>query len=283
MASGASSGPVNASLTAEELALLAEGLAEQKRPTVYLREAIPSLGLPEGSSARVMAISGRSLTVKPRGVDDELPFEAEEVRFTRKPPAPAVRKRAPRKASPAKAPAASTTAAPKATPAPAPKAAAPKVAAPKIPAPKVSAPKIPAPKIPAPTAVAPKAAASDAAVIAPASGAAEVAVVESPKPAPARTTRARRGPATVSVSIEGSADNEWTVTVMRGAKRVGKQTAATAEAVGRAIEALGDETASAEVSGLLNAAREQAEQRVAELARQLEEAQRTLKSLRPVT
>ena len=125
MASGATSGPVNASLTAEELALLAEGLAEQKRPTVYLREAIPSLGLSEGSSARVMAISGRALTVKPRGVDDELPFEAEEVRFTRKPPAPAVRKRAPRKASPAKTPA--TT--------------APKVSAPKVSAPKIAAPK----------------------------------------------------------------------------------------------------------------------------------------------
>lgn len=277
MASGGSSGSVNASLTDEELALLAQGLAEKKRPTVYLREAIPSLGLPEGSSARVLAISGRSLTVKPRGVDDELPFEAEEVRFTRKPPAAAPRKRAPRKAAPA----------PAGGPAPMKivtvNTAAPKAAA-KTPAAKTPAVKTPAAKTPAAKVVvtAPAAGAPEAAVTAGAgTSSAETsgAGAAASKQAPVRQTRARRGPATVSVTIEGSAENEWTVTVMRGAKRVGKPSPAPADAVGRAIEALGDENASAEVTGLLDAAREQAEQRVAELARQLEEAQRALESL----
>ncbi|WP_024796062.1 DUF6319 family protein [Tomitella biformata] len=247
MASGTPAGPVNASLSNEELALLAAGLTENKRPTVYLREAIPSLGLPEGSSARVVSISGRSLTVKPRGVADELPFEADEVRFTRKAPAPA--KRAPRKA-PAKA------------------------ATVKVPAAKVPAAKVPAAKVPAAKA-APIAA---KAPVAPAS--APVVLPESTpvKAVPVKATRARRGPASVSVIIEGTADNEWTVSVLRGAKRVGKQASVPADAVGRAVTALGG-TASVEVSGLLNAAREQAEQRVADLARQLEEAQRALKSL----
>ncbi len=265
MASGASSGPVNVSLTDDELVLLAAGLAEKKRPTVYLREAIPSLGLPEGSSARVVSISGRSLMVKPRGVDDELPFEAEEVRFTRKAPAPVVRKRAPRKAPAVKATAAKAPAvkAPAANAAPALQVPSDKMAgsdasnattsndANKVDTPKVDTPRVESPRM------------------------------EQPKPAPTKATRARRGPVSVSVTIEGTADNEWTVSVMRGAKRVGKPSTVTADAVGRAMSSLGDEAASAEVSGLLDAARVAAEQRVAELARQLEEAQQTLKSLRP--
>ena len=83
------------------------------------------------------------------------------------------------------------------------------------------------------------------------------------------------------MTIEGSADNEWTVTVLRGSRRVGKPAAVTADAVGRAVAALGDDTASAEVNELLDAARAQAEERVALLARQLEEAQQALASLRP--
>lgn len=275
MASGASSGPVNVSLTDDELDLLAAGLAEKKRPTVYLREAIPSLGLPEGSSARVVSISGRSLMVKPRGVDDELPFEAEEVRFTRKAPAPVVRKRAPRKAPAVKAPAVKAPAV-KATAAKAPAVKAPAAnAAPalQVPSDKVAggaasndvtsndATKVDTPKVDTPRVESPR--------------------MEQPKPVPTKATRPRRGPVSVSVTIEGTADNEWTVSVMRGAKRVGKPSTVTADAVGRAMSSLGDEAASAEVSGLLDAARVAAEQRVAELARQLEEAQQTLKSLRP--
>lgn len=239
MAAGSSSGPVNMSLTDEELAALAEGLSGDKRPTVYLREALPSLGLPEGCSARVVSISGRSLTVRPRGVDDELPFEAEELRFTRK--APAAAKRAPRKA-----PAVKAVAKPVAIP-----AAKPGVFKPVVMKPVVMKP----------------AAAAVPEVVA--------------KPAAARQTRARRGPASVIVTIEGTADNEWTVAVQRGAKRLGKPAPITADAVGRAFAELGDETASAEVTELLNAARLQAEARVAELARQLEEAQQALLSLRP--
>lgn len=76
-------------LTPEHLATLARAIAEDKRATVYLREPTPSLNLPAGASARVIRIDGNTVTLRPRGVDDELPFEAEELRITRAEPKPA--------------------------------------------------------------------------------------------------------------------------------------------------------------------------------------------------
>ena len=105
-------------LTPENLSALAEGLAAGKRVTVFLRDATPGLGLPEGASARVVRIDGNTLTLRPRGVDDELPFEAEEVRLTKLPvnePKPA---RTPRASAPVTP--APRVAAPVRTPAPAP-------------------------------------------------------------------------------------------------------------------------------------------------------------------
>ncbi|MDI9972466.1 DUF6319 family protein [Rhodococcus sp. IEGM 1307] len=128
-------------LTAENLETLAAAIAEGKRATVYLREAMPSLGLEAGASAKVISVQGNTLLIRPKGVDDELPFEAEELLMRRIPapkpaPAPAARATpvvhqeiepgpppAPKTAAP-KAPAAKTVA----TPAPA-AAAVPKPAA----------------------------------------------------------------------------------------------------------------------------------------------------------
>lgn len=70
-------------MTADDLATLVAGLAAGKRVTVYLREPMPSLGLDAGTSARVIGIDGSTVTLRPKGVDDELPFEAEELRMTR--------------------------------------------------------------------------------------------------------------------------------------------------------------------------------------------------------
>ncbi|MGB6278528.1 MAG: translation initiation factor, partial [Rhodococcus sp. (in: high G+C Gram-positive bacteria)] len=85
---------VNDSLTPENLTTLAAALAEGRRATVYLREPNPSLGLPDGTSAKVVSIDGNTVTISPKGVNDELPYEAEELRITRNPatpPAPAKR------------------------------------------------------------------------------------------------------------------------------------------------------------------------------------------------
>lgn len=76
-------------LTAENLETLAAAIAEGKRATVYLREAMPSLGLEAGASAKVISVQGNTVLIRPKGVDDELPFEAEELLMRRIPAAKA--------------------------------------------------------------------------------------------------------------------------------------------------------------------------------------------------
>ncbi|ORI15739.1 DUF6319 family protein [Rhodococcus sp. 1168] len=77
--------PKTDALTPENLESLAAAVAEGRRATVYLVEATPSLGLPEGTSAKVVSVDGNTVTISPKGVNDELPFEAEELRMTRNP------------------------------------------------------------------------------------------------------------------------------------------------------------------------------------------------------
>ncbi|NGP05888.1 translation initiation factor, partial [Rhodococcus sp. 14C212] len=84
-------------LTDEQLAELTTAVADGRRATVYLIEGIPSLGIAPGTSARAVSVAGRTVTVRPKGVDDELPFEAEELRLTKEPSKP-VRKAADRPA-----------------------------------------------------------------------------------------------------------------------------------------------------------------------------------------
>ena len=76
------------SLTADDVASLEATLAAGKNATVYLRDPVPSLNLPAGASAKVVRFADGGVVVRPRGVDDELPFELEEVRSTRSAPAP---------------------------------------------------------------------------------------------------------------------------------------------------------------------------------------------------
>lgn len=99
-------------LTAEDLARYSEALAAGKKPLVYLVEAVPSLGLASGASARVVEVDGDTLLVKPTGVDDQLPYEARELRATKQPkPVKRAPKAAPAKASGAPAKAAGAKAA----------------------------------------------------------------------------------------------------------------------------------------------------------------------------
>ncbi len=48
---------------------------------------MPSLDLPAGASGRVVRIDWSTVVVRPRGVNDELPFELDEIRLTRTAPA----------------------------------------------------------------------------------------------------------------------------------------------------------------------------------------------------
>ncbi|QKT08024.1 hypothetical protein HUN08_13155 [Gordonia sp. X0973] len=200
------------SLTPEDLAALAAAVADGKRATVYLRDAIPGLRLAAGSPAKVVSIDGSTVTVRPSGVDDELPYEAEELRLT--------------KAAPAKAG--------KST-----KAAAPKPVATK-----------PAPAPPR--------------------------AVPAPAPAP-RKSAAK--PKSVTVTIFGSTDNEWSVSVTAGGRKPNQSRGVTPAAAENALRELGDDAALRAAESVLRAAREEAERKVEELSRELAAAKQTLAAL----
>ena len=238
---------VNDSLTPENLTTLAAALAEGRRATVYLREPNPSLGLPDGTSAKVVSIDGNTVTISPKGVNDELPYEAEELRITRNPatpPAPA--KRVAAKRIPPSAP-----------------------TQPQVPA------SAPAPKRPA-AAVAPKA---PTAPVAP-TASTPAASTGSAGLAPGQASRRpKKAPGGISVTIHAGADNDWSVTVTQGAKRPTKAQPVSPESVSRAVRELGDPTARDAVEAVISHAREEAARRVAELSRQLEEARTTLAAL----
>jgi hypothetical protein len=95
-------------LTAEDLVDLAASLAAGRRRTLWLREPLVSLGLPAATSARVVSVEGTTVTVRPRGVDDDVPFEARELAGSRAaaaapPPRPPRPPRVRRAAAPAPA------------------------------------------------------------------------------------------------------------------------------------------------------------------------------------
>ncbi|MDF0531482.1 hypothetical protein P0W64_18240 [Tsukamurella sp. 8F] len=103
-------------LTHADLERFATELAAGRRPTVYLREAVSGLGLAAGASGKVVAVDGATVTVKPAGVDDQLPFEAAELRSTKQPkpakePAAVTNPPAPPRSAAARVPAAKKTAA----------------------------------------------------------------------------------------------------------------------------------------------------------------------------
>lgn len=212
--------PAAESLTTDDLTTLSAALADGRRATVYVREAVPSLGLDAGSSARVVSISGTTVTVRPRGIDDELPYEADELRITKaSPPKPEPAKKTSRRKTPA---ASAATAAP----APAPQR------------------KTPAPQ---------------------------------PRPAAKRTPK--RAAQALTLTIHGTADNEWSVAVTRGTKKPPRSRPVTPESVDAAVGSLGDAAAHDAVTSLLSAAREEAKRRVDELSRELEAAKQALAAL----
>ncbi len=232
---------------------LAAAVSAGKRATVYLVEATPSLGLPAGCSAKVVSVDGSTVLIRPKGVNDELPFEADELRLTRTPAVPAKK--------PAPTPAAQSTRTPSRTRSTAARAALDRSAATAKPA------EVPSPQ---PNTTIPTTAKD--AVTAP--------TPEAPTTAPApKRPRRTKEPVGVSVTLHAGAGGEWTVTVTQGAKRPGKAVPVLPDAVERAVRELGDPAAQEAVSSVLSAAREEAAQRVEELSRQLEAARSTLESL----
>ena len=231
-------------LSAEDLATLEAGLAAGRRVTVYLREATPSLGLEAGASARVVSVDGTTVTVSPKGIDDQLPYEADELRLSKDAPQPARKatKVAPR----------TTAARPTTRPAVVPPVEAPRSETP------VSEKAAPEKSVATP-ALAP-----------------ETSV--KPTARPARRTKAQ--PAPVSVTVTSGPDDQWTVTVSHGAKKLAKPADVTADRVLRAIRELGDDVASAAVEDKIEAARAAALERVEALSRELDEARRALDRLK---
>ncbi|ALG85315.1 DUF6319 family protein [Gordonia phthalatica] len=228
--------PITASLTADDIAALAAALADGKRATVYLREGTPSLGLAPGASARVVSIDGTTLTIKPTGVNDELPYEADELRITKAaPPEP----EKPKKAAPARKP----------------RPAAP-------PARKLAA---------TPTSAAPKPMPTDGKPVA--------ASAKKAPTKPARRSGAKKPPASVTVTLFGSSDNEWSVAVTRGGRKPTRSRRVPPDSVESAMQELGDAAALDAASSVLNAAREEAQRRVEELSRELQAAREALAAL----
>ncbi|MFC4604024.1 DUF6319 family protein [Rhodococcus kronopolitis] len=248
-------------LTEQDLTELAAAVAAGKRATVYLNDATPSLGLAAGCSARVLSIDGGTVLIRPKGVNDELPFEADELRRTqnsaKSPAKPAAAKAASRSVTPRQ---------PKPVPAKAiePRPAPAATAAPRTP---TTAP------VAVPASVTPPKAAVTAPKTEPVSQAPE-------KPAPAsRRARRPKDATSVSVTLHAEAANEWTVTVTHGERRPSKAVPVAADAVERAVRELGDPVAEQAVAAVLSAARDAAARRVRELSEQLAEARTTLEAL----
>lgn len=259
----------SASLTDDELAALGAALDEGRRPTVYLREPIPSLDVPAGASAKVVAIRGRTVTVRPRRVDDELAYEPHELRMTRTAPPEPVRKAPKRTAAPRKAAGAGAGAS---AGRPGSRGSSTGVSSAGVSSAGAAA---------APSASAGSAAAGSAAAGSAAAGSATSSSSGAAAPAP-RKPRGRKGPSSVTVTIEGTSEaapHEWTVTVTGAGARAARPVPVQADAVVQAVGALGVPAAVKAVDAVLVAARAEAERRVEELARELAEAKKALRLL----
>ncbi|MEZ7236163.1 DUF6319 family protein [Rhodococcus sp. GXMU-t2271] len=246
-------------LTDEQLAELTAAIANGRRATVYLIEGIPSLGIAPGASARAVSVAGRTLTVRPKGVDDELPFEAEELRLTKEPARKTADRPAPRSTTARSTTARSTTA--HSTPRTAAQPAASGTS--RGPAPKSSSSPAPTP--------APK----ETPAVPPTAPEPQTGATAKPKAAP---RRAKKQPG-VTVTITIDPDQEWTVGVAQGTRRLSKANPVSPDAVERAVLELGDEAAVEAVRSVIDAARQAAEERVAQLSRELEAARKALESL----
>ncbi|MEV0436239.1 DUF6319 family protein [Nocardia sp. NPDC050413] len=234
-------------LSEAELARIAGELAEGKPPMVWFTSA--AVGIEEGKSGKIVALGdpadGDFLQVRPTGSKDVLSFGPSEVTLTK--------------------PARGTTVAPGGA----------KPATHHVPEPsnrkdthvtQPSSPPSAAPKPAAPRSLAP--------VPDEATAAAKPAA---PRPAKATAARKPKAPE-VTVTLTGTADGEWTVDVVNGKKRSVKGLAVNSGAVAQAAKILHPEVEEV-VAGILEAAREVQQAKVAQLQAELEAAKRLLAEL----
>ncbi|SDH67209.1 DUF6319 family protein [Pseudonocardia oroxyli] len=269
-------------LTDADVAEVRAEVSAGKAVTVWFTAA--AVGVPTGGSAKVVAVDevaeGDFIQVRPAGSRDAVFCSPGELTRTR----PARRSAATAQAAPGE------SAAPAALSAPAararrsagstepggsvrsdtPKAtgAKPTAGKPTAAKPTVAKPTAPEPAVPKPTAP------QGPAAVAPAP----------PEPAPERQAKAARSgkrgerSGALTVSLTASADGEWTVEVLAGAKRVVPATPIQAADVAAATRSLPAPVTEV-VTATLAEARRRQEERVARLREELDAAQRTLDQL----
>jgi Family of unknown function (DUF6319) len=251
-------------LSDTEIQQIATDIAGGRPPMVWFTAA--AVGVAEGRSGKVVELDDPSvedfLRVRPTGSKDVLSFSPTEVTLTKPPRAATASSAQPKsttkKDSTVTQPSTSTNTATQPTPSssvtPGASSAAPGVVTPSVP--KTG----PATSGTSDTDNAAKSAAA-------------------PKPAAKAPAAARKAKAPeVTVTLTGTADGEWSVDVISGKKRAVRGLPVASSAVAQAAKVLHPEVAEV-VAGILEAAREVQQVKVAQLAAELEEAKRLLEDL----
>ncbi|MEV6278456.1 DUF6319 family protein [Nocardia sp. NPDC051832] len=242
-------------LSDTEIEQIATDIAGGRPPMVWFTAA--AVGVPEGRSGKVVALGdpsdGDFLQVRPTGSKDVLSFSPTEVTLT-KPP------RNPEKAV------SSRTAQPKST--------TRKESTVTQPSTMSSAANQPAPA-PVADSLKPIGAHPESSE----AGADAKAAAKPAAKAPVKSAAVRKAKAPeVTVTLNGTSDGEWTVEVINGKKRTVRGLPVQSSAVAQAAKILHPEVAEV-VSGILDAARQVQEQKVAALQAELEQARRLLDDL----
>ncbi|WP_227996163.1 DUF6319 family protein [Nocardia australiensis] len=248
-----------------EIQQIATDIAGGSPPMVWFTTA--AVGVPAGRSGKVLELDdpsvGDFLRVRPTGSKDVLSFSPTEVTLTKPPRAatatPAQSKSATRKDSTVTQPSTAAPSAPSSNGAPSSNQGSVGTATPVA-------------SGPAATGTSAADNAKPAAPKQPAAGAA------APKPATKATAARKTKAPEVTVTLTGTADGEWSVDVISGKKRAVRGLPVASSAVAQAAKVLHPEVAEV-VAGILEAAREVQEVKVAQLAAELEEAKRLLEEL----
>ncbi|UGT64020.1 DUF6319 family protein [Nocardia asteroides] len=250
-------------LSDSEINQIAAEIAAGRPPMVWFTSA--AVGVPEGRSGKVLSLGdpsdGDFLQVKPTGSKDVLAFSPVEVTLVKpvRPAKPAPPK-APAGAAPGTGAAASGAVAPgpgPARPAPAPPGQAPANTVAPTPTPREDTP------VTQPT-TAPKPAAP--------------AATAEPKPRPAKAPARKAKTPEVTITLNGTAEGEWTVDVVSGKKRTVRGLAISTTAISQAAKILHPEVEEV-VTGILEAVRRDQQAKVAQLQAELEQARKLLTEL----
>ncbi|WP_330228997.1 DUF6319 family protein [Nocardia sp. NBC_00508] len=235
-------------LSDSEIQQIATDIAGGHPPIVWFTAA--AVGVPEGRSGKVIALGdpadGDFLQIRPTGSKDVLSFSPTEVTLT-KPPRGA----------------AGSTAQPKSTTRKESAVTQPSTVTSTATAPASA----PTPKPPAST---PQASEPDSA----AKGARQAPAAKAAKAPAARKSKAPE----VTVTLNGTADGEWSVDVVSGKKRTVRGLPVPSSAVAQAAKILHPEVAEV-VAGIMETLRGAQEAKVQQLQAELEQAKRLLEEL----